>query len=65
MNFRYRGLKSFRSSPWDPSENLPEDYGKIFKFDNIRKTMNKVLKEKSGGAEVYIGIDKNTGNELN
>ncbi|XP_065828800.1 pre-rRNA-processing protein TSR1 homolog isoform X2 [Oscarella lobularis] len=40
---RYRGLKSFKSSPWDPKENLPSDYARIFQFEDIRRTRKKVL----------------------
>ena len=33
---KYRGLKSFRSSPWDPKESLPLDYSYIFQLNNYQ-----------------------------
>ena len=49
---KYRGLKSFRTSPWDKFENLPIEYSKIFQFDDMKRTLRKVSKEKLEGAEV-------------
>lgn len=39
----YRGLKSFRTSPWDAYQNLPRDYAQIFRFPHFEATKKKVL----------------------
>ncbi|KAF8550847.1 DUF663-domain-containing protein [Imleria badia] len=39
---RYRGLRSFRTSPWDPYENLPQEYARIFEFEEFKRTERDV-----------------------
>ncbi|KAG6820822.1 hypothetical protein H0H93_011116 [Arthromyces matolae] len=39
---RFRGMRSFRTSPWDPFENLPRDYARIFQFEDFRRTERSV-----------------------
>jgi hypothetical protein len=46
---RYRGLKSFRTSPWDPYENLPVDYARVFQFESWNGTKKRV--EAAGRSE--------------
>lgn len=42
---RYRGLKSFKNSPWDPKENLPLEYGQIYQFKNFEAVRNRIVKD--------------------
>ncbi|KAL2919279.1 ribosome biogenesis protein tsr1 [Polyrhizophydium stewartii] len=52
---RYRGLKSFRNSAWDPYENLPVDYSRIFQFQNFRRTRKRVMDSVEDGPGVAAG----------
>ncbi|KAF5393512.1 hypothetical protein D9757_000596 [Collybiopsis confluens] len=60
---RYRGLKSFRTSPWDTYENLPAEYGRIFAWEggekgwqrSERRIIKRMMKERDEGAGVEPG----------
>ncbi|KAJ1926836.1 ribosome biogenesis protein tsr1 [Tieghemiomyces parasiticus] len=51
---KYRGLENFRNSPWDPYENLPLDYGRIFQFRSYRRAQRRV-REVADDAPVGAG----------
>lgn len=33
---KYRGIKSLKDCDWDPYENLPAEYSKLFRFQNYQ-----------------------------
>ncbi|KAJ7879635.1 ribosome biogenesis protein tsr1 [Mycena olivaceomarginata] len=49
---RFRGMRSFRTSPWDPYENLPRDYARIFQFEDFKRTERGVRRR----AEEEAGV---------
>ncbi|TFK53482.1 DUF663-domain-containing protein [Heliocybe sulcata] len=54
---RYRGLRSFRTSPWDPYENLPREYARIFQFEDYKRTERNVRrKAEEEVATVHPGV---------
>lgn len=52
---KYRGLKSFRSTPWDPYESLPESYGRIFSFQSYQRTRRRALEAAATAALLAVG----------
>jgi pre-rRNA-processing protein TSR1 len=45
---RYRSLKSFRKSHWDPKESLPESYNSIYHFRSFKATQHDIMAEMKG-----------------
>ncbi|KAH9083911.1 ribosome biogenesis protein tsr1 [Lactarius deliciosus] len=48
---RFRGMQSFRTSPWDPYENLPRDYARIFQFEDFKRTERAVRRRAEAEAD--------------
>ena len=55
---KYRGLKSMRTSPWDPYENLPVDYQKISQFKNLMASRMRARAEGKLGVQAgkYVTV---------
>ncbi|KAF8871255.1 ribosome biogenesis protein tsr1 [Gymnopilus junonius] len=56
---RYRGMRSFRTSPWYPYENLPREYARIFQFEDFKRTERGVrrrLEEEVGTVEPGVRV---------
>ena len=51
---KHSGMPSSCTSPWDPFENLPRDYARIFQFEDFKRTERAVKRraEEEGGVEV-------------
>lgn len=64
---RYRSLKSFRKSYWDPKENLPDTYGTVYHFSSFKATQNDVMADmndviEASNKEFYVKKDKSNVN---
>ncbi|XP_060114708.1 pre-rRNA-processing protein TSR1 homolog [Heteronotia binoei] len=55
---KYRGLKSFRTSPWDPNENLPRDYARIFQFQDFFQTRKHVFRQLQKEEEDGVAVGR-------
>lgn len=54
---RYRGLKSFRASFWDPRESLPMDYSRVFNIPNYIRTQRRVLNEAALAEKALLSLE--------
>lgn len=57
---RYRGLKSFRTSKWDPYEELPRDYGRCFMLEDW-KGMGRRMEKRVAEEGVEVSLARSAG----
>lgn len=57
---KYRGVKSFKQCEWDPFENLPQEYSKIWRFSNFlhsqKVSMQKAQQEGLPISGTYVKL---------
>eukprot|EP00934_Nitzschia_sp_Nitz4_P006319 Nitzschia sp. Nitz4//scaffold1_size375055//257938//260667//NITZ4_000301-RA/size375055-processed-gene-0.379-mRNA-1//1//CDS//3329541120//6309//frame0 len=58
---RYRSLKSFKKSPWDPKENLPDSYSSIYHFSSFKATQRAVMAEMKELASAALACNNEFG----
>ena len=51
---RYRSLKSFRKSFWDPKENLPDSYASLFHFSSFKATQRAIMNDRKDSMRAAI-----------
>lgn len=51
---RYRSLKSFRKSHWDPKENLPDLHGAVHHFSSFKATQKDVMLDMKDMSEIVM-----------
>lgn len=54
---RYRSLKSFKKTHWDPKENLPESYSTIYTFSNFKATQRSVMQDMMDVADAATAME--------
>jgi pre-rRNA-processing protein TSR1 len=55
---RYRAMKSFKNSHWDPKENLPDTYSSIYHFSSFKATQRAVMADMKDIARAAQSCDE-------
>lgn len=55
---KYRGLKSFRSSPWHPKDGVPREYSYIYQLENVKSLQKGIFEEAKEKEEAWLNERK-------